>query len=119
VNGAVRQGPANNPLSAYSFTREGSVLTVRVPELFYDVTFSPAENRVRIRFVAFYQTRYEVYFREGLDGPAQLASFSLTENGETNLTEIVGDFDSVYADLYLEKPGAAGFFQVAVKTGEV
>jgi nitrite reductase/ring-hydroxylating ferredoxin subunit len=121
IDGSVRQGPANNALQTYEFQRDGSILTVQVPELFYDVTFrsSTVGNRVQIQFVAFYQMTYEVYFRQTLNGPAELASFSLTEDGPANLQEISGNFDSVYVTLYLDKPAALGLFQVAVKTSEV
>lgn len=120
VAGEVQQGPAGSALSRYEFTREASVLSVSVPDLIYDVTIGRvAGNRVQIKFVAFYQTRYEVYFRETLDTEAELVSFALTPDGEANLQEVAGNFDSEYAILYLDKPAAFGFFQVAVKTTEV
>lgn len=121
IDGGLRNGPAGSPLSTFAYEREGSALMISVPDLFYDVTFnrSPSNNRVQIRFVAFYQTRYEVYFRERLDAPAQVVPFALTENGPASLSELAGNENSEYATIYLEKPGAAGFFQVAVKTGEV
>jgi nitrite reductase/ring-hydroxylating ferredoxin subunit len=121
IDGGLRNGPAGSPLSTFAYERVGSMLMISVPDLFYDVTFnrSPLNSRVQIRFVAFYQTRYEVYFRERLDAPAQVVPFALTETGPVSLTEIAGNENSEYATLYLEKPGAAGFFQVAVKTGQV
>lgn len=121
IDGAVRQGPANNPLDRYAFTRSGSMLTINVPDLFFDVTFNraPSAARVQIQFVAFYQTTYEVYFRQTLDGSAEVVNFSLTENGPATLREVAGNFDSTYVTLYLERPGALGFFQVAVKTTPV
>ena len=121
MDGTVREGPANNPLDRYAFTRSGSMLTITVPDLFFDVTFerAPSSARVRIQFVAFYQTTYEVYFRQTIDGPAELVSFALTENGPATLREVAGDFDSTYVTLYLDRPGQFGFFQVAVKTSPV
>jgi hypothetical protein len=117
----VRQGPAGSALDAYAFTRSGSVLTIEVPQLFYDVTFGRGAmgNRVKIQFVAFYQTRYEVYFRESLEATPEVVNFALTEDGAATLSELTGNENSEYATLYLDKPGSAGFFQVAVKTGEV
>ncbi|MGZ8899267.1 MAG: QcrA and Rieske domain-containing protein [Limisphaerales bacterium] len=121
LDGTVREGPANSALDRYQYTQVGSVLTIAVPDLFFDVTLdrAPASTRVQIRFVAFYEMTYEVYFRASLDGPAQRVSFALTENGAANLQAIEGDFDSTYVTLYLDKPGTFGFFQVAVKTTEV
>lgn len=121
IDGRVRRGPAGSALDRYAFAQNGSVLTIQVPGLFYDVTFSRAVggSRVAIQFVAFYQTRYEVYFRERIDGPAQVVNFSLSENGPATTSELFGNENSEYATLYLDKPGAAGFFQVAVKVGQV
>jgi Rieske Fe-S protein len=121
IDGQVRNGPANSPLDAYSFSRSGSVLTIEVPGLFYDITFHKAANdtRMAIQFVAFYQTRYEVYFRESIDAPPQLVNFSLTENGPATQSELIGNENSEYATIYLDRPGMLGFFQVAVKTSEV
>jgi Rieske Fe-S protein len=121
IDGGLRNGPAGSPLSIFTHRREGSSLIISVPELFYDVTFnrSPSNTRVQIQFVAFYQTRYEVYFRERLDAPAQVVPFALTESGPLTLTELTGNENSEYATLYLDKPGTAGFFQVAVKAGQV
>lgn len=121
IDGDLRNGPAGSPLDSYVFTRFGSVLTIQVPGLFYDVTFGRAAtgNRVKIQFVAFYQTRYEVYFRESFEAPAQVVNFALTENGPATFVEILGNENSEFATLYLDKPGGMGFFQIAVKTGEV
>ena len=121
IDGEVRNGPAGSPLDSYSFTRSGSVLTISVPGLFYDVTFGRAAsgNRIQIQFVAFYQTRYEVYFRESLEAPAQVVNFALTETGPATLSELTGNENSEYATLYLDKPGTMGFFQIAIKTAEV
>jgi Rieske Fe-S protein len=113
--------PAQTPLQNYSYTRQGSILLITVPGLFFDVTFnrSPSNARVQLRFVAFYQTKYEIYFRPTLEAPPTLVHFSLTENGPANLTEIAGSFESDYVTLYLDRPGAFGFFQLAVKTSQV
>ena len=113
--------PAQSPLPTYSYTRQGSILLITVPGLFFDVTFnrSPSNTRVQLRFVAFYQTRYEIYFRPTLESAPTLVNFSLTENGPTTLTEVAGSFDSDYVTLYLDRPGAFGFFQLAVKTSQV
>ena len=121
IDGGLRKGPAGSPLSTFAYQRTGSTLVISVPELFYDVTFnrSPSNNRVQIRFVAFYQTRYEVYFRERLDAPAQVVPFALTESGPIFDRELMGNENSEFATLYLEKPGTAGFFQVAIKTTQV
>ena len=119
--GDTENQPAQSPLTQYSYTREGSVLSITVPQLFFDVTFnrSPSNSKVQLRFVAFYQTRYEVYFRQTLEAEPTLVNFSLTENGPANLTEVAGNFNSVYVTLYLDRPGAFGFFQLAVKTEPV
>ena len=113
--------PAQTPLQTYSYTRQGSILLITVPGLFFDVTFnrSPSNARVQLRFVAFYQTRYEIYFRSTLDSTPTLVNFSLTENGPADLSEIAGTFESEYATLYLDRPAAFGFFQLAVKTTPV
>ena len=121
IDGVLRKGPAGSPLATFPYQRVGSVLMISVPDLFYDVTFnrSPSNDRVQIRFVAFYQTRYEVYFRERLDGPAQVVPFALSESAPVFSIEALGNENSEYVTLYLEKPGTAGFFQVAVKTTQV
>jgi nitrite reductase/ring-hydroxylating ferredoxin subunit len=121
IDGGLRNGPAGSSLSTFDYQREGSVLMISVPDLFYDVTFnrSPSNDRVQIRFVAFYQTRYEVYFRERLDGPAQVVPFALSENDPVFSREVMGNENSEFVTLYLDKPGTAGFFQVAVKTTQV
>ncbi len=113
--------PAQSPLPSYSYTRQGTILFITVPGLFFDVTFnrSPSNARVQLRFVAFYQTRYEIYFRPTLQSAPTLVNFSLTENGPASLTEIAGSFESEYVTLYVDRPGAFGFFQLAVKTSQV
>jgi Rieske Fe-S protein len=113
--------PGQSPLQNYTYTRQGSILLITVPGLFFDVTFNraPLNARVQLRFVAFYQTRYEIYFRSTLESPPTLVNFSLTEAGPANLTEIAGSFESDYVTLYLDRPGAFGFFQLAVKTSQV
>lgn len=122
IDGEVRPNqPAGSALDRFNFTREGSILNISVPDIFFDVTFErvPSSSRVQIKFVAFYQTKYEIYFRSKLNGPAQLVNFALTEDGPLDQQEIEGVEDSLYTALFLERPGAFGFFQVAMKTAEV
>ncbi|HEX7863234.1 MAG TPA: Rieske (2Fe-2S) protein [Verrucomicrobiae bacterium] len=121
IDGQVRNGPAGFPLPSFEFTRQGSVLSISVPQLFYDVTVaqSASKARIELRFVAFFQTVYEVYFRETIDGPAQRVDFAVTEGGPATTSEFTGTINSEYVSLFVDKPGAHGFFQVAVKTGEV
>jgi nitrite reductase/ring-hydroxylating ferredoxin subunit len=120
LDGTVRRGPANSTLPRYQFQRDGTILNISVPELFYDVTVDRATGlRIQIKFVAFYQTSYEIYFRPSLNGTSQRVSFSLTPEGPANLQAVDGNFNSEYVTLYLDKPATFGFFQVVVKTGQV
>lgn len=121
IDGQVRNGPAGFPLPSFRFTRQANILSISVPQLFYDVTVaqSSARTRLQIRFVAFYQTVYEVYFRPTLTSPPQRVNFALTENGPATTADLTGTIDSEYVTLYLDKPNSFGFFQVAVKTTEL
>ena len=119
IDGAVLRGPANQPLDSYAHTQVGDSLQVQVPNLFYEVKAErvPSASRVEVSFLGFSEIHYEVYFRTSLSAPLERVSFAVTPNGPLDQTELIGADD--FATLYLEKPGAFGFFQVAMKTAEV
>ena len=119
IDGSVQRGPAGQALRSFQFTRQGEELLIQLPDTFYEVKAQkvPASSRVHLSFLGFDQISYEVFFRPTLTGPPELVPFALTPDGPLTATEIAGADD--YANIYLERPGTFGFFQVAMKTRPV
>jgi len=120
IDGTVERTPANQPLRALAFraTPDG-YLDIEMPDVFYEMhaVRTPAQNRVEISFLGFDRLTYQIYFRETLGGPAAQVNFSRTAAGPLDQTEItVADN---YVSAFVERPGRAGFFHVALKTQEV
>lgn len=119
IDGSVQRGPAGQALRAFQFTRQGENLVIQLPDTFYEVKAQkvPASSRVNLTFLGFDQISYEVFFRPTLTAPPEPVTFALTPDGPLTATEIVGKDD--FANIYLDRPGSFGFFQVAMKTRPV
>lgn len=119
ADGSVRQGPAVQPLRRLNYTQADGTLEIQLPDVFYEIKAErvPSASRVHLSFLGFANLTYEVYFRSSIEGALERASFSTTPDGPISQTELPGADD--YAHVYLERPGAAGFFQVTMKTAAV
>jgi Rieske Fe-S protein len=115
-DGTVALGPAMQPLQEFEFRLEGELLTIDIPDVFFEMSVEKTESssRLRISFLAFEGLFYEVFFRETLTAPFEPVLFSTTPDGPLDQTEIQvpGDF----ANVYVERPGRFGFFEIAMKT---
>jgi hypothetical protein len=74
-------------------------------------------GRVEISFLGFTELTYELYFRETLSSPLHRVSFATTPGGPLSTTELAGADN--FQSFFVERPAQAGFFQVAMKAGEV
>lgn len=119
INGDVRAGPAGQPLRAFQYTRQGSMLQIQMPDTFYEVKAQKvaSASRLQLSFLGFDQIVYEVYFRPTLSAAFERMNFATTPDGALTQTEIAGRDD--FLSVYLDRPGAFGFFQVAMKTRTV
>lgn len=116
IDGTVVRGPARQPLQAYSFIRKGDTIEIQIPNSFYEMKMErvAAGGRVQVSFLGFVSIVYEIYFRPSLSAPAEKVSFSLSANGALDQVEMAGRDD--FANVYLDRPGSFGFFQIAMKT---
>ena len=119
ADGSVRRGPALQPLRRLNFTRDGDILEIQIPDMFFEIKVDrvASSNRVHLSFLAFSNLTYEIYFRPSLDGPLQRVSFATAAGGTLTQTELPGNDD--FANVYVERTGTAGFFQIAMKTSAV
>ncbi len=119
IDGQVRNGPAAHPLRRLDSSRAGETLNIQIPGIFYEIKAErvPSAARVRLSFIAFLNLTYEVHFRSALDGPLQRVNFSTTPEGSLTQAEFPGTDD--FANLYVDRPGGAGFFQITLKTSAV
>jgi Rieske Fe-S protein len=119
ADGSVRGGPARQPLRPLPFTRQADTLRIQMADTFYEVKAVrvPSSSRVQLSFLGFSEITYEVYFRSTFTGPPQRVHFATTPEGPLDQAEIAGNDD--FANVYVERPGGFGFFQIAMKTRSV
>jgi Rieske Fe-S protein len=116
ADGSVRRGPAQQPLRRLPFRRVDDTLEIEMPDVFFEIKAErvPSASRVHLSFLGFANLTYEVHFRPSLEAPLQRVNFATTPDGPMTQTELPGGDD--FAHLYVERPGAAGFFHVTMKT---
>ena len=118
LNGEVMRGPARQALDNYEFTREGDLLTIKVPDLTYSVALSllphPA-SRVKLTFTAYPFVEYELRFREKITAPWSIVPFSQTPAGELNETVYTRTDDTGPVSLYTARSTPTGFYVVAMR----
>lgn len=118
-DGSVARGPAQQSLQTFDFNLDGQVLTIRLPEVFYEMTVdkAPSDPKLKITFIAFSNITYELYFRGALETAAAQVKFSSTPTGAADQADIAGIDD--YLSLYVDRPGKFGFYEVVMKTQAV
>jgi Rieske Fe-S protein len=122
IDGTVRRGPANFPLRSFTIHYDGAdALAIELPDVSFGlepVQVQPNGGRLQLRFIGFDQLQYELRFRPNATtdwiGPVL---FSLTPTGPANQTSVVGHAD--YANVYLDRTAAAGFYAVVIRTAPV
>ena len=124
IDGKVVRNPATFPLTSYATRFDGvDTLTVEIPEndTAFDLTtqgvLAGGAQRFSLRFLAFQNINYEVWFRPSLSDAGSIISFSLTPDGPSDQTVFAGNSDFVTA--YVERMNPAGFYSVAMQTMEV
>jgi Rieske Fe-S protein len=117
ADGSILEGPAAQPLLTHIFRQSGSVLDIELPDVFFEINAQrvPGRNRVELSFISFKHFTYEVYFRPSITaGAPARVSFATSADGPLSQTEIEVEDD--YATVFVERPGKAGLFQIAMKT---
>jgi nitrite reductase/ring-hydroxylating ferredoxin subunit len=121
IDGSVLNGPATDPLFTYPFEYDGQYLTIHVSCWGLSVQaapFSPGPNgRIQINFTTHPEVTYRVNFSPQPGGPWSLANFATTAAGplnQTSLSNFGGD-----VSIYVNRPGAMGFFAVEMVLGQV
>ena len=122
IDGSLRNGPANEPLTQYPSLNDGQgQLIVQIPCWGFETTLSALAggppSRVRLNFPTFPQVTYEVSFRENLADAWSVVPFSLTAGGAANQTALTADGNP--ASLYLDRTTQAGYFAVSMKLQEI
>ena len=110
--------PARQPLRRLNFTREGENLSIQLPNVFFQIKVQRVNSasRVNLSFLGFPDLTYEIYFHSSLGGPLERVNFATAPDGPLTQTELrVTNPDGIIANLYVERPGVAGFFQIAMK----
>ncbi len=120
LQGDVIEGPAEEGLQPYQFTREGDLLSIQVPGLAYKVALSRVNDpsdRVRLDFFAFGFVEFEVRFREKITDPWTVVPFARTPNGPISQTVFVGE--DTPTSLFAERSSSTGFFSVAMRVQDL
>ena len=122
IDGSVLKEPATQPLFRYPFEYDGDdTLTIQVPCWGFETQLSVLPggplSRVRLDFNSFRKAVYEVSFRERNTDSWTPAGFSLTPDGEANLTSWEADGND--ASIYLDRTTPSGFFGVSTKLSAV
>jgi hypothetical protein len=122
VDGSVLNGPAGSPLGAYQFELDGNgMLTIHIPCWAFQVsaTVLPGgtNSRIQIDFYANTNVTYEVNFRQRLGDPWMRAAFAATPSGPANQTSMTTSGQDV--SVYVDRPGASGYYAVGMKLAQV
>ena len=122
IDGSVKLGPTQSPLTRYPFTTDGQAnLTAQIPCWGFQANLTALSggslSRLRLNFPTFPQVSYEVSFREKPQDSWTLAPFSSTPGGAANQTSYLGDGSPV--SLYLDCAAPAGCFAVGMRLREM
>ncbi|MCW0218864.1 MAG: ubiquinol-cytochrome c reductase iron-sulfur subunit [Prosthecobacter sp.] len=118
IQGQVIRGPAVIGLTNFSVDFDGdSELKIAIPNLPLDVR--PIQvlirhgggTRMKLSFRVRKGGHYEVRFQTDVQGPNELAAFSATPQGVTNLTHLVATSDG-FRHVYVDATTKRGFYAV-------
>jgi Rieske Fe-S protein len=122
IDGSILSGPTERPLRQYEFVYdEDDTLTIQVPGLGFNVTTSvlPANQggRLRLAINTHFGITYQAHFRARVNDPWTVIPFAATPNGPL-------DAESLFANgspevMYVDRPGAMGFYAVSMVLQEV
>jgi len=118
IDGTVLGGPAVSPLAKLPITYDGDdTLSIRVPFLGYSLAAALVETSGQPRFQMRFQTRggvaYEVRFRAGPQGAWTVVPFAMLPEEPATNTSLIGD--DLVNSVYVDRPGAVGFFTVSIQ----
>jgi nitrite reductase/ring-hydroxylating ferredoxin subunit len=121
IDGSLLNGPAADPLFSYPFEYDGQYLTIHISCWGFSVQAAPAPSgsngRIQITFTAHPNVTYQVNFSQKPGGPWTTTSFATTPTGplnQTSLSNLGGD-----VSIYVNRPGAMGFFAVEMVLSEI
>ncbi|MGN6385323.1 MAG: ubiquinol-cytochrome c reductase iron-sulfur subunit [Verrucomicrobiota bacterium] len=117
IDGTVVMGPAMQSLFRYPFKIQNNILSIQIPDLFYEISIhavSESTDRLALQFLGFSAIDYQVFFKEALNAIPVSSLFALTPDGPFSERRITGIDD--YMTVYLPKPKSFGFYEVAMAT---
>jgi len=122
IDGALRNGPANEPLTKYPALNDGQGnLIVEIPCWGFETTLAALaggpQSRVRLNFPTFPQVTYEVSFREKPADAWTIVPFSITPGGSASQTVLLAT--GAPASLYLDRTTPSGSYAVGMKLQEL
>src|SRR5262245_9120078 len=122
IDGSVLVGHAQLALRRYNFESDGTdALTIQVPGLGFRsnavVVPMGLGSRLQLCFDTHNSITYQLHFRARVQDVWTIIPFATSENGPLNETVLTGI--GAPATMYVDRPGATGFYAVSMILSEV